>query len=83
MDRLKKILRKIFFLPPLPTVLAAVFGYGFVIAVAVFKIENPALEYLSYISSAYALIVTITGFPYLISFIKKTKQRVMNSVPVK
>lgn len=83
MDRFKKILRKIFVLPTLPTLLIAVFGYAFVIAVATFQIKNPVPEYLSYISSAYALIVTITAFPRLIAFVKKTKRRVMNSAPMK
>ena len=79
MDRFKKMLRKIFFLPPLPTVLLAVFGFGFVIAVAAFKIEIPALEYLSYISSAYALTITITAFPRFIAFVRSTKQQAMES----
>ena len=83
MDRFKIILRKIFFLPPLPTVIISVFGYAFVIAVAAFKIEIPALQYLSYISSAYALIITITSFPYLIAFVKNTKKRVFKSAPMK
>ena len=77
--KFKEVLRKIFFLPPLPTVLFAVFGYGFVLAVAVFNIEIPALQYLSYISSAYALTVTITGFPHFIAFARTTKRRVMES----
>lgn len=83
MKRFVQILRKIFFLPPLPTVLIAVFGFGLVTAVAAFKIEIPALQYLSYISSAYALIITVTGFPYLTKFVKKTKQSVMKSAPIK
>lgn len=83
MDRFKKILRKIFFPPPLPTVVMAVFGFGLVIAVAAFKIEIPALEYLSYISSAYALIITITAFPRLLAFVKRTKRRVTESAPMK
>lgn len=61
MDRLRAILKKIFFLPPLPTVLLALFGYGSVIAVAAFQIMNPILQYASYVASAYALIITITG----------------------
>ena len=65
METFKKILKKIFCPPPLPTVLAALFGYGFVIAVAVFHIQNPILQYASYAASAYALIVTITGFVYI------------------
>lgn len=83
MKRFTRILRKIFVLPPLPTVLAAVFGYGLVLAVAVFKIGNPALQYLSYISSAYALTVTVTGFPRLIAFAKRAKRRVGESAAVK
>lgn len=75
MEQFKKMLRKIFVLPPLPTMLIAVFGYGFVITVAAFKIEIPALEYLSYISSAYALTVTVTGFPRFIRFAKLLKKR--------
>ncbi len=83
MDRFKKILRKIFFLPPLLTVLIAAFGYAFLIVIAAFKIEIPALQYLSYVSSAYALIITITGFPYFIAFVKRMKQRLMESAPIK
>lgn len=35
------------------------------IAVAAFKIQNPILRYASYISSAYALIITVTGLVYI------------------
>ena len=65
METFKKILKKIFCLPPLATVAAALFGYGFVIAVAVFHVQNSILQYASYLASAYALIVTITGFVYI------------------
>ncbi len=65
MEKLKRILKKIFFLPPLWTGLVSLFGYGFVIAVAAFKIQNPILQYASYIASAYALIVTVTGLVYI------------------
>lgn len=78
MAMFKELLKKIFFLPPLPTVIIAVFGFGFgfVLAVAVFKIENPALQYFSYISSAYALVITITGAPHYIAFARAAKRRV-------
>ena len=76
MERFKKMLLKIFFLPPIPTLLAAVFGFGFVIAVAAFKIKIPALQYLSYISSAYALTVSVTAFPRFIRFTGSLKKRV-------
>ena len=74
MEKCKQTLKKIFFLPPLPTVLIAVFGYAFVLAVAIFEVANPILQYLSYICSAYALIITITGFPYAIAFTKSVKR---------
>lgn len=70
MEQFKRILRKIFFLPLLPTVLAAVFGFGLVLAVAIFHIEIPAIQYISYIASAYALTVTVTGFKTIITVIK-------------
>lgn len=70
MEQFKRILRKIFFLPLLPTVLIAVFGYGLVLAVAIFHIEIPAIQYISYIASAYALTITITGFKSIIAAIK-------------
>ncbi len=65
METVKKILKKLFCLSPRWTVLAALFGYGFVLAVAVFKIENPVARYASYLASAYALIVTCTGLVYV------------------
>lgn len=76
MKRWNDILKKIFFPPPVPAVLLALFGYGLVIVVAAFSIEIPALQYLSYLSSAYALVITITEFPRLIAFVKKAKQSV-------
>ena len=65
MEKFKELLKRIFCLPPIWTVVAALLGYGFVIAVAVFHIQNPILQYTSYIASAYALIVTCTGLVYV------------------
>ena len=65
MEKFKRILKRIFCLPPLPTVLAALLGFGFVIAVAVLNIRNPVVQYASYIASAYALIVAVTGFVHI------------------
>lgn len=83
MERFKRILRKIFFLPPLPTVLIALFGYGLVLAVAVFNIEIPAVQYISYFASAYALIITVTAFPRLTAYVKAAKGRVIESTAAK
>lgn len=76
MVKIKQLLKRMFFLPPLPTFLAALFGFGFVIFVAVFKISIPAVQYASYICSAYALVISVTGFPHLLSFVKALKLRV-------
>lgn len=74
MERFIQILKKIFFLPPLPTVLIAVFGYTFVSLVFALEVHYPAVEYLSYICSAYALIITVTGFPYFRAFGKAVRR---------
>ena len=83
MDRFKRILKKIFVLSPVPTVVIALFGYAFVIAVTVFGINIPAVEYLSYLASAYALIVTITGLPRMRAYIKSVKKRFFDLSAVK
>lgn len=74
MKRWKRALKKLFFPPPVLTRLLALFGYGFVLVVAVFGVDIPALQYLSYICSAYALIITITGLPQFIAFMRDVKQ---------
>ena len=67
----------------MPTVVVALFGYAFVIAVTVFGINIPAVEYLSYLASAYALIVTITGLPRMRAYIKSVKKRFFDLSAVK
>ena len=74
MEKFRIFLKKIFCLPPLPTFLVALFGYGFVLVVAVFNIEIYSVQIISYLSSAYALVVTITGFPNLIFLVKRIKK---------
>ena len=60
-DRMKKTGKKIFCLPPIPTLLISVPSYGLVIYVLSRENVEPAVAYLSYFLSAYALIITITG----------------------
>lgn len=69
MDRLKAVLKKIFFLPPLPTALIAVPAFIFVFVMLGIE-DRSALAYVSYILSAYAMIITITGFPGVIEAIR-------------
>lgn len=70
-----KILRKIFFPPPLYTVIAAAAGYGAAIAAAAFNIKIAAAQYFSYLASTYALIITITAFSRLGNFFNKIKNK--------
>lgn len=61
MGKLKVILKKTFCLQPFWTVLISFLGYAAVIAVAVFEVQDPMLQYASYTASAYALAITVTG----------------------
>ena len=74
MDRLKAVLKAVFCLPPIKTLLLALLGYGFVIFVFAHDVQNPFLRYASYLASAYALIITSTGLPYLSRSLKKAKR---------
>ena len=76
MEKFKWVLKRIFFLPPIPTLAFALFGYTFIILTATLPITVPAVQYASYACSAYALVVTVTGFPHFLAFIKRIRQRV-------
>ena len=69
MERIKKILKRIFFLPPLFVVIIAVPAFAAVIYVLTKEIRGP-LAYLSYFASAYALIITGVGFPGIVRSIR-------------
>ena len=60
MGRLKSVLKKLFFLPPLPTVLIAVPSF-LLVFILLSKGDRSLLSYLAYLLSAYAMIITITG----------------------
>lgn len=69
MERLKAVLKKLFFLPPLPTVLIAV--PSFVLVFVMLGIgDHSVLAYLAYVLSAYAMTITITGLPGIIEAIQ-------------
>lgn len=73
MDRKKflKVLKKSFFLPPLPTLLVAVPSFLFVFYVLMKDEVMPAVAYLSYTLSAYAMIITVTGSIDIVKWIRK------------
>lgn len=60
-----KIAKKLFCLPPLPTVLVSVPSFALVIYV-LSRGETGALAYAAYLASAYALIVFLTGLPQIV-----------------
>lgn len=66
-----KILKKLFFLPPIPTLLISIPAYGLVIYALVYEDVNPVLAYVSYGVSAYALVITLTGIAGVIGFIRR------------
>ena len=69
MKRIKVVLKKIFFLPPLPTILIAVPSFAFVFVMLGIG-DHSILSYIAYILSAYAMIIVITGMPGIIEAIR-------------
>lgn len=69
MKKFQSILKKVFFLPPLATVLIAVPSFGFVIYVLANRMSG-APAYLSYALSAYALAITVTGVVRMIKAVR-------------
>ena len=66
----KRILRKIFVLPPVLTILIAIPSFVLVFIVLA-RNEHSVLAYVSYILSAYSLIISITGGQQVIQAIQK------------
>ena len=71
MDRVKERFRRLFFLPPLPTVLVALPGFLLVAHVLAVGDHGP-LAYLSYAVSAYALVISLTGIRRAAGALKRT-----------
>ena len=70
MEKLKAFLKKIFFLPPLPTVILSVPSFIFVFAMLE-RGDHSTLAYVAYLLSAYAMIITVTGAGNVVSALKK------------
>ena len=71
LQNIKKILKKIFFLSPIPTLLISVPSYGLVIYALVGENVNPVITYVSYFLSAYAFVITITGIMGAVCFVRQ------------
>lgn len=66
-----RIFKKIFFLKPIPTLLISIPSYVLVIYALAAENVNPAVTYVSYLLSAYALVITITGITGVVRFIRQ------------
>ena len=73
MDRQKvlNIIKKIFCLSPVPTLVIAIPSFCLVFYVLSEEGIPPAIEYVSYVLSAYAMIITITGIVDIVKWIRK------------
>lgn len=70
-QRIVDILKKIFKLPPILTLLISIPSFVLVIYVLANNMENMAISYAAYMLSAYALIITITGMAGIVRLIRK------------
>lgn len=70
-QNMKKILKKLFCLPPVPTLLISVPSYVLVIYALAAEDVNPAVAYVSYFLSAYAFIITVTGITGIVRFVRR------------
>lgn len=66
MKRFKRLLKKLFFLPPWLTVLIAAPSFIFVFYMLGTGEERSVFAYAAYLLSAYALVITITGMADII-----------------
>lgn len=71
LQSMKRLLKKLFFLPPIPTLMISIPSYGLVIYVLAGEEVNPAVAYAAYFLSAYALIITITGITGIVRLIRR------------
>lgn len=73
MDKQKvmKIIKKIFCLPPVPILLISIPSFIFVFYALTKDTVNPAIANLSYILSAYAMIITVIGIAEIVKWIRK------------
>ncbi|MDE6847643.1 MAG: hypothetical protein K2J99_17985 [Lachnospiraceae bacterium] len=68
--KIKKLLMKIFFVPPIWTLLISVPSFALVIYALAGENVNPVIAYVSYFLSAYALIITMTGIMGVVRFVR-------------
>lgn len=70
LQRMEDILKKIFKLPPIPTILISVPSFALVIYVLANSMDYMVISYVAYTLSAYAMVITITGMAEVIRLIR-------------
>lgn len=70
LQRMTDILKKIFKLPPIPTILISVPSFVLVIYVLANNMDHMVISYMAYALSAYAMVITITGMAEVIRLIR-------------
>lgn len=70
LQKLLRSMKKICFLPPLPTLLIAVPSFVLVIWILVNEPVHPVIANLAYVLSAYALVITITGVAGIVKWVR-------------
>lgn len=59
LQKIQRIMKRIFFFSPIPTLFISIPCFALVIWVLIDNKVNPAITYLAYVLSAYALIITV------------------------
>ncbi len=72
MNKFLMFLKKLFFLPVIPTIIISLPSFAFVIFTLI-NPNNAVVSYASYVMSAYALIISVTA---IIRFSKPAKQKI-------
>lgn len=80
LQRIIGLLKKIFKLPPTPTILISVPSFVLVIYVLANNMDNTVISYVSYTLSAYAMVISITG---IADVIRLTRHKIENHPLVK
>lgn len=68
--QMKKWIKRLFWLPPLPTLLIALPSFAWVFFMLGSGLDNHIAAYLSYAVSAYAMIISVTGIRNVVKWLR-------------
>ncbi len=75
MEKFKRIVKKVCFLPPIWTVIISIPAYALMIYSLAMQINSP-VAYLSYVASAYALIITCTLLSRIGDYVRTARKHI-------